>query len=74
MQTDLDVNLTRALDESKRLADSIKPGSDRWDVIVVGSGAAGGMAAFQLAMAGVKVLLLEAGRMIDVRTEYRTME
>ena len=32
------------------------------------------MAAFQLAMAGVKVLLLEAGRMIDVRTEYRTME
>src|SRR4249920_836215 len=74
MQQDpLDVNLTRALDESKRLADSIKPGSDRWDVIVV-SGAAGGMAAFQLAMAGVKVLLLEAGRMIDVRTEYRTME
>ena len=56
------------------LADSIKPGSDRWDVIVVGSGAAGGMAAFQLAMAGVKVLLLEAGRMIDVETEYRTME
>ena len=70
----LDVNLTRALEESKRLADSIKPGSDRWDVIVVGSGAAGGMAAFQLAMAGTKVLLLEAGRMIDVRTEYKTME
>src|SRR6266487_1474182 len=76
MQADLtlNVNLTRALEESKRLADSIKPGGDRWDVIVVGSGAAGGMAAFQLAMAGVKVLLLEAGRMIDVRTEYRTME
>jgi len=76
MQDDptLNVNLTRALGESRRLADSIKPGSDRWDVIVVGSGAAGGMAAFQLAMAGVKVLLLEAGRMIDVRTEYRTME
>src|ERR1044072_1841192 len=76
MQDDptLNLNLTRALDESKRLADSIKPGSGRWDGIVVGSGAAGGMAAFQLAMAGVKVLLLEAGRMLDVKTEYRTME
>src|SRR6185369_7544979 len=76
MQADptLDVDLTRALQESKALADSIKPGSDRWDVIVVGSGAAGGMAAFQLVTAGVKVLLLEAGRMIDTKTEYRTME
>jgi choline dehydrogenase-like flavoprotein len=76
MQRDpaLDVNLTRALEESKRLADTFKPGTDRWDIIVVGSGAAGGMAAYQLALAGVKVLLLEAGRMIDVKTEYRTME
>src|SRR6476660_9518135 len=76
MQADptLDVNLTRALQESKALADSITPGSDRWDVIIVGSGAAGGMAAFQLVTAGVKVLMLEAGRMIDTKTEYRTME
>src|SRR5262245_66590141 len=76
MQDDptLNVNLTRALDEPKRHADSINAGSDRWDVIVVGSGAAVVMAAFQLSMAGVKVLLLEAGRMIDVKTEYRTME
>ena len=76
MQTDptLNVDLTRALEESKRLAASIKPGSARWDVIVVGSGAAGGMAAFQLATAGIKVLLLEAGRMIDWQKEYRTME
>src|SRR6187455_3198669 len=76
MQDDptLNVNLTRALEESQRLADAIKPGSDRWDVIIVGSGAAGGMAAFQLAMAGVKVLVLEAGRMLDHRKEYRTME
>ena len=53
MQIDptLDVDLTRALQESKQLADQVKPGSDRWDAIVVGSGAAGGMAAFQLAMA-----------------------
>jgi choline dehydrogenase-like flavoprotein len=45
-----------------------------YDVIVVGSGACGGMAAFQLATAGVKVLLLEAGRMIDPAHEYRTTE
>src|SRR6185295_14944320 len=76
MQQDpgLNVNLTRALQESKTLADATTPASGPWDVIVVGSGAAGGMAAFQLAMAGIKVLLLEAGRMIDTRTEYRTME
>ena len=40
----------------------------------MGSGAAGGMAAYQLAMAGIKVLVLEAGRMLDHRKEYRTME
>src|SRR5947207_15633495 len=70
----LDVNLTRALEESKSLADTITPNSGPWDVISVGSGAAGGMAAYQLATAGVKVLLLEAGRMLDPAREYRTME
>ncbi|MBA2301962.1 MAG: GMC family oxidoreductase [Acidobacteria bacterium] len=53
---------------------SITPDTGPWDVIVVGSGAAGGMAAFQLATAGIKVLVLEAGRMIDTQKEYRTME
>ena len=72
--TTLTLDLTRVTEESRKLAASITPGSARWDVIVVGSGAAGGMAAFQLATAGIKVLLLEAGRMIDTRTEYRTME
>ena len=59
---------------SSRQAAAITPGSQPWDVIVVGSGAAGGMAAFQLATAGVKVLLLEAGRLLDPAKEYRTME
>jgi choline dehydrogenase-like flavoprotein len=76
MQTDptLSIDLTGVIDESKRLAASITPGSANWDVIIVGSGAAGGMAAYQLATAGIKVLLLEAGRMLDWTKEYRTME
>lgn len=40
-----------------------------YDVIVVGSGAAGGMTAFILAVNGVKVLMLEAGRDYDPVTE-----
>ena len=40
-----------------------------YDVIVVGSGAAGGMSAFVLAVNGLKVLMLEAGRHYDPVTE-----
>ena len=70
----LTLDLSAITAESRKLASAITPKSGPWDVIVVGSGAAGGMAAFQLAMAGIKVLLLEAGRMIDGQKEYRTME
>jgi len=43
--------------------------AQQYDVIIVGSGAAGGMCAYLLAVAGVKVLLLEAGRDYDPVTE-----
>ncbi len=40
-----------------------------YDVIIVGSGAAGGQSAYVLAMAGARVLMLEAGRNYDPVTE-----
>jgi choline dehydrogenase-like flavoprotein len=43
-----------------------------YDVIVVGSGAAGGIAAYVLAMKGLKVLCLEAGRMLDPAKDFYT--
>ena len=41
----------------------------RYDVIVVGSGAAGGQSAYTLTMDGARVLMLEAGRNYDPLTE-----
>lgn len=43
--------------------------SEKYDVIVVGSGAAGGQAAYTLTMDGARVLMIEAGRNYDPRTE-----
>src|SRR5687768_6946454 len=43
----------------------IKKSSTVYDVIIVGSGAGGGMAGYILANAGVKVLMLEAGPFFD---------
>jgi choline dehydrogenase-like flavoprotein len=39
------------------------------DVVIVGSGASGGMTAYVLTQAGIKVLMLEAGRHYDPTTE-----
>jgi choline dehydrogenase-like flavoprotein len=43
----------------------IKKSSKVYDVVIVGSGAGGGMAGYILANAGVKVLMLEAGPFFD---------
>ncbi len=43
--------------------------SQRYDAVVVGSGAAGGMSAYALALAGAKVLMIEAGRNYDAVAE-----
>ena len=47
----------------------VVPTRKEFDVIVVGSGAAGGMAVYDLALAGVNVLMLEAGRDYDPQVE-----
>src|SRR4029079_11010283 len=45
-----------------------------YDAVVVGSGAAGGMAAHVLTSHGMKVLLLEAGKKLNINKELRSME
>ena len=42
-----------------------------YDAIVVGSGAAGGMAAHVLTAYGLEVLMLEAGKQLDIEAELR---
>jgi choline dehydrogenase-like flavoprotein len=45
-----------------------------YDAVVVGSGAAGGMAAHVLTSRGMKVLLLEAGKKLNIDKELKSME
>ncbi len=45
-----------------------------YDAIVVGSGAAGGMAAYALASQGLNVLMLEAGKRINIAETLKSME
>ncbi len=41
-----------------------------YDVVVIGSGAAGGMAAMQLCLKGLKVLMLERGPKFNIATDF----
>jgi len=45
-----------------------------YDAIIVGSGAAGGMAAHVLTSHGMQVLLLEAGQKLNINKELKSME
>ena len=48
--------------------------SKTYDAVIVGSGAAGGMAAHVLTAHGMQVLLLEAGKRLPIEQELRSME
>src|SRR2546428_7124773 len=45
-----------------------------YDAVIGGSGAAGGMAAHVLTSHGLQVLLLEAGKKLDIESELKSME
>ncbi len=56
---------------SKNLFMQIKESSELYDVIIVGSGAGGGMATKQLADAGLNVAVVEAGPFFDPRIQNK---
>ena len=52
----------------------IKKSSEKYDAVIVGSGAGGGMAGYVLANAGVKVLMLEAGPYFDPAKDSKQLQ
>lgn len=52
----------------------VKKNPKQYDAIIIGSGAGGGMAAYVLANAGLKVCLIEAGPMYDPRTNVTQLK
>ncbi|HXU09202.1 MAG TPA: GMC family oxidoreductase [Blastocatellia bacterium] len=64
------MNLIRLIREAQPEVDLKKT----YDAIVVGSGAAGGMAAHVLTSHGMKVLMLEAGKKLDIDKELKSTE
>jgi choline dehydrogenase-like flavoprotein len=64
------MNLLRLLQPSQPEVDLTRT----YDAIVIGSGAAGGMAAHVLTSQGMKVLMLEAGKKLDINKELKSME
>jgi choline dehydrogenase-like flavoprotein len=62
--------LLRVVQSPRKTADLTRV----YDAVIVGSGAAGGMAAHVLTSHGLDVLLLEAGRKLDIDAELKSME
>src|SRR5580700_20840 len=68
------LNRCEAEKESFSMAEPEADLSKKYDAVIIGSGAAGGMAAHVLTTHGLQVLLLEAGKKLNIEKELRSME